>query len=172
MPEGILVRQKDGVVRNVAIQQINESRFKRNNDEYESVGHFKTRSGQILHCCELATKRNNLFMRALPKPFSFLLLFGDVLFVLLNTEKHIVNFGVNDYRMLLDNTHYDISPGTIIEENSRRITKSDSIVEDDDDDEEEEEETTQENTTMGTLQTTDLSDDDDEEDTFGDDSEV
>ena len=172
MPEGILVRRKDGVVRNVAINQINESRFKRNNDEYESIGHFKTRSGQILHCCELTTKRNSLFMRALPKPFSFLLLFGDVLFVLTNSEKDVINFGVNDYRMVLDNTHHDISPGTIIEENSRRITKSDSIVEDDE--EEEEEETTQENTTMGTFQTTDLSDeeDDDEEDTFRDDSEV
>ena len=114
-------------------------------------------------------------MRKLPAPFSSLLLFGDILFVLMTKDNEIKNFGVSDYRMFLDNSHQELSPGTIIMENSRRITKSESIVEDDE--EEEEEETTQENTTLGTFQTTEMSEEDDEdeeeeEDTFRDDEEV
>lgn len=171
MPEGILVRQKDGVVRNVNITKISDTIFKRNNDQYSSIGHFMT-NGNTLHCCEFIEKRNNLFIRKLPAPFSSLLLFGDILFVLLTKDNQIKNFGVSDYRMFLDNSHQELSPGTIIMENSRR-TKSESIVEDDE--EEEEEETTQENTTLGTFQTTEMSeedDEDDEENTFRDDEEV
>lgn len=174
MPEGILVRQKDGVVRNVNITKVSDTIFKRNNDQYSSIGHYIA-NGNTLHCCEFIEKRNNLFMRKLPAPFSSLLLFGDILFVLLSQDNQIKNFGVSDYRMFLDNSHKELSPGTIIEENSRRISKSDSIVEDDE--EEEEEETTQENTTLGTFQTTEMSEDEEEDDeeedeTFQDDEEV
>ena len=161
--EGVLVRHKDGIVKNVCISG-SDITFKRNQDTFTSIAHCTGQNGDILHGCEMqnAMEKFSLMLRILPGPFSLPLFFGDVLFVLTNSDGTIKNFGINDFRSFIDNTHERLSPGFIIPENYA-IERRDSVAleEDDMDDEET---TTQENTTINTFVTNESSEDEVEED--------
>ena len=168
-----MVRLKDGIVRNCPVAQVSAEEFKRNNDVFVSKLHFVTKGG-VLHCCEMKqyetiNEDSPVFVRMLPSPFNLFLLFGDILFVLLDTEKSIINFGQNDFRLVLNNQHPQLSPGTVLQENRRHIeVEEEEDGEEDDEDEEDEEDeetldaTTQEATT-GTFLTHESSGDDDED---------
>ena len=143
MPEGVLVRYKDGIVRNVTITQRDEE-FKRNSDIFVSRGHYR-KGNNVIHCCEIVNMgctKSVVFSRVLPAPFNYLLLFGDLLFTLTDADGMLQNFGLKDFNLFNTNFHPELSPGHIIEDNTRRTNRSESIVYDEDEDE-----TTQEATT-------------------------
>ena len=86
-----------------------------------------------------------------------------MLFVLTDSNGSIKNFGINDFRCFMDNTHETLSPGFIIPQNNHSIERSDSMALEDDD-MDDEEATTQENTTIGTFVTNESSEDEEEDD--------
>lgn len=165
--EGVLVRYKDGIVKNVCISG-SDTIFKRNQDTFASVAHCIGVNGDKLHGCEMenAMEKFSLMLRILPGPFSLPLFFGDVLFVLTDSNGSIKNFGINDFRSFIENTHETLSPGFIIPKNTLIMERSDSMALEDD--EIDDEETTQENTTLGTFVTNESSEEeeDDEEETL------
>jgi hypothetical protein len=171
MSEAVLVRVKDGIVRNCPVAQVSKEVFRRNNDEFVSRCHLNTKGGTV-HCCELKANEivNNLtvpFLRTLPSPFNKFLLFGDVLFVLVDQREKICNFGQNDFSLIMKNQHPEFSPGTILGENQQLVDvekadaeeEDESDVDDDDDDLTLQTMTGGENTT-GTFLTHETSDDD------------
>lgn len=162
--EGVLVRHKDGIVKNVCISGADNT-FKRNQDTFTSIAHCTGQNGDVLHGCEMqnAMEKFSLMLRILPGPFSLPIFFGDVLFVLTNSDGAIKNFGINDFRFFIDNTHERLSPGFIIPENTYAIERRDSLALEDDDIDDEEA-TTQENTTLGTFVTNESSEEEVEED--------
>lgn len=166
--EAILVRNKDGICRNVTTTALGPERYKRNTDIYKSICHFEAHNGKTLHCCENENKSTELFTRILPSPFKNMLLFGDVLFVL-EDNKEMINFGLNEFRLFMENQHPELSPGHVIRPNLRKKVPTMSI-----DDTEDEEVTTQEVCTMGTLVTQETSDEEeeDEEEEIGSDDNL
>ena len=86
-----------------------------------------------------------------------MLLFGDVLFVLENSRQEMMNFGLNDFRLFMENQHPQLSPGHVIRPNLCQKTSAVSI-----DETEEDEATTQEATT-GTFITNETSEEEEEE---------
>ena len=179
-----MVRLKDGIVRNCVVQQISAEKFKRNNDTFVSRGHLITPSGEVMHCCEMEqfkqfNENSPMFVRMLPPPFNLFVLFGDVLFVLLNKERTMVNLGQNDFRLFLNNQHPRLSPGEVLEDNQRRIEmeeEEEDEEEDGDDDEDDDEEgdltATQEATTQEATTGTFVTHETASEDEYTDDDNV
>lgn len=159
--EAVIVRSKDGIVRNVVVHREGHDTFKRNQDVYKSRGYLDTQQpGPIndrLHVCEnvlyddlAKNDKNSVFNRAIPSPFSSLLLFGDVLFVVEDAQGTVKNFGQEDFCKVMDNTHPVFSPGSPIPtSHTTRLHAAHSI----DDVEEDEEETTMDGATTATVGT-------------------
>ena len=164
MPEGVVVRYKDGIVRNVTVLPGDDGTFRRNNDVFVSRGHYQ-KDDKIMHCCETQNTgctKGTVFSRVLPTPFNYLLLFGDLLFILTDRNGVLRDFGLQDFNLFNANFHPDLSPGYIIQPNTRRTNRSESIVYD-----EEEDETTQEATT-GTFVTNEEEEDESSDDNVSD----
>ena len=158
--EAVIVRSKDGIVRNVVVHRDGPETFKRNQDVYKSRGYLgaqQTGGTDRLHVCEhvqyddlAKNDKNSLFNRAIPSPFSSLLLFGDVLFVVEDAHGNVKNFGQEDFCQIMDNTNSVFSPGCRIPTNLvTRLHVTQSI----DDVEDEEEETTMDGATTATVGT-------------------
>ena len=154
--EAIMVRHKDGICRNVTTTALGSGRYKRSTNVYKSIAHY-VQNGSTLHCCENELESTDLFTRKLPSPFDNMLLFGDVLFVLENSRQEMMNFGLNDFRLFMENQHPQLSPGHVIRPNLCQKTSAVSI-----DETEEDEATTQEATT-GTFITNETSEEEEEE---------
>ena len=158
--EAVIVRSKDGIVRNVVVHRHGPETFKRNNDVYKSRGYLDAQQpGETdrLHVCEhvqyddlTKNDKGSVFNRAIPSPFSRLLLFGDLLFVVEDAQGNVKNFGQEDFCQVMDNAHPVFSPGCRIPTNrATRLHAAQSIDEMDD----EEEETTMDGATTATVGT-------------------
>ena len=158
--EAVIVRSKDGIVRNVVVHREGDETFKRNQDVYKSRGFLsaqQSRAKDRLHVCEnvqyddlTKNDKGSVFNRAIPSPFSRLLLFGDLLFVAEDAQGQVKNFGQEDFCKVMDNTHPIFSPGCPIPTNRvTRLHAAQSIDEMDDD----EDETTIDGATTATVGT-------------------
>ena len=155
--EAVIVRSKDGIVRNVVVHRDGPETFKRNNDVYKSRGTSTRSSGRpIASTCthvqyDDLTKndKGSVFSRAI-RPVLEALLFGDLLFVAEDAQGQVKNFGQEDFCKVMDNTHPIFSPGCPIPTNRvTRLHAAQSIDEMDDD----EDETTIDGATTATVGT-------------------
>ena len=185
MPEGVLIRNKDGIIRNVVVERRGPNVFVRNAEVYKSRCHYNTPNGHTLHACDLElydavdeTQSGVIFMRAVPAPFNKFLFLGDIIIVQTETvDGPIVNMGINDMAMFTQGTHPELNAGFIIpinsDERSPMIIDEEEEVEDDEEDLDDED-------TLETSETRDVSnntieedsEEDSEEDEFYDDGEA
>ena len=153
--EAVIVRSKDGIVRNVVVHSVGEGTFRRNQDRYQSRGYIDAQQpggAGRLHVCEnvQGKAQGSLFSRAIPGPFASLLLFGDPLFVAEDGQGRLRNFGQEDFCKVMENAHPVFSPGRPIPTNlSTRVQPAHSIEEMEEDDEE----TTMDGATTATVGT-------------------
>ena len=184
MPEGVLIRNKDGIIRNVVVERQGPNVFVRNTEVYKSRCHYNTPNGRTLHACDLElydtvdeTQSGVIFMRAVPAPFNKFLFLGDIILVQTETvDGPIVNMGINDMAMFTQGTHPELNAGFIIPMNSHVLAPV--IV--DDEEEEDDEEDLDDEETLETSETRDASnitveedsDEDSDEDEFYDDGEA
>jgi hypothetical protein len=157
--EAVIVRSKDGIVRNVVVHRDGPETFRRNQDVYKSRGYLDAQQGggDRLHVCEHVqyddlskNDKGAVFNRAIPSPFSSLLLFGDVLFVVNDAQGNVKNFGQEDFCKVVDNTSPVFSPGCRIPTNHATRNHAAHSV---DEMEEDEEETTMDGATTATVGT-------------------
>jgi len=183
MPEGVLIRNKDGIIRNVVVERQGPNVFVRNTEVYKSRCHYNTPNGHTLHACDLElydavdeTQSGVVFMRAVPAPFNKFLFLGDIIIVQTETvDGPIVNMGINDVAMFTQGTHPELNAGFIIPMNSH--VRDPVIIEEEEEDDEEDlddEETleTSENRDASNITIEEDSDEDSDEDEFYDDGEA
>lgn len=191
MLEGVLIRNKDGIIRNVVVERQGPNIFTRNTEVYKSRCHYNTPNGHTLHACDLElydtvdeTQSGGVFMRAVPAPFNKFLFLGDIIFVQTETvDGPIVNMGINDMAMFTQGTHPELNAGFIIPMNSHihspTIIDDEDVEGDEDEDEDVEEEGVDDEGTLDTSETRDAStvtieedDEEDDEEEFYDDAEL
>ena len=120
MIQGILIRQKDGIYRQVDINTTADGYYKRVNGKlFRELFRYTKHNRTIVVCEGVVFKdeidKSMVFNRLLPILFNHLLIFGDVLLVELGSNGDAVPLSLENMSKIINGTHPIWSVGTTFE---------------------------------------------------------